>query len=110
MGLPQSSLRKKSSHVPNITLCLLQAPAGPTSGTISGRRSIGLSCPSFDAGTVGKGHALWEVGGHNAWMAYLLRIGKSGGEEGAGMGRMGLRYLCHGAPPTCSIRGTPERI
>lgn len=39
-----------------VTLRLLQAPAGPTSGTISG---IGLSCPSFDDGAVGKGHALW---------------------------------------------------
>lgn len=87
--------------------CIFCRPlqAGPTSGTISGRRSIGLSCPSFDAGAVGKGRALWEVGGHNAWMAHLLRIGKGG----AGMGKMGLRHLCHGAPK-CRIRGTPERL
>lgn len=44
MGLPQGASRKKPSHVPNITLRLLQTPAGLTSGTISGRRSIGLSC------------------------------------------------------------------
>lgn len=48
------------------TLCLLQANAVPTSGTISGRRNIGLSCPSFDAGAMGKGHALWGFGGHSA--------------------------------------------
>lgn len=89
MGLPRAASRKKLHRVPNITLRLRQAPAGPTSGTISGRRSIGLSCPCFDAGAVGKGCALWEVGGHNAWMAHLLKTGKwgQGGEkEWAGWG------------------------
>lgn len=59
-----------------VTLHLLQAPAGPTSGTISGGRIIGRSCPSFDAGAVGKGRALCGVGGHSAWMAPFLRIRK----------------------------------
>lgn len=50
-----------------ITLHLPQAAAGPTSGTVSGRRSIGLSCSSFDDGAVGKGHALWGGwGSHSA--------------------------------------------
>lgn len=55
----------------------LQAAAGPTSGTVSGRRSIGLGCSSFDDGAVGKGHALWGGwGSHSTWMAPLLRVGK----------------------------------
>lgn len=76
MGLPQGSLQEGGSLAmcQTVTLHLLQAFAGPTSGTISG---MGLSCPSFDDGAVGKGHALWGGWeGHNAWMTPLLRIGK----------------------------------